>query len=219
MILARYKKGRLLAYGLAWFPMGLLCLAGGPLGVIIGLFVWVAGIGFLKTALGSSAALEAKREGLVVRGQWTSKTVPWNELVNIRTRTHTHYLFYVIPVKKNHFLIIDTTGGIFGGTAKKELSLSVIDIGLDDVPALASQIQRMANSNGTIVPGQGGSYPPIDVRGDGGPTPDAFDPDAALARYMARRQIGSGQGSTDNVLEVPRSSSGAARGGFGRKGL
>lgn len=213
MVLARYRRGRLLFFGAAMVFLAILLVFGGPLGLLMSLLLLVCSVGMFKTALGSSTALEARSDGILVQGQWTKRIIPWSEFAGVSVKTLTHYLFYIIPVSKTHTLHIESMGGFAGRNKKKAIALKVLDIGLHDIPGLVAKLDKYAG--GGVV-----AQPVVPLAGANSGEP-AFDADVAMRRYLTNKQA-----TNNGVLEVPRCTDMGSnvaqqpvRASFGRKGL
>jgi hypothetical protein len=229
-----WRLGFAVAAGLAMFLMsfgmfdssrgktqfaGLLFLIIGPL---------LAG-GAAKALLGDRVALRISRDMLQISTLWRRRVVDWDEITGVGFKLVGSYgLFGLFKLFSSRQLEITVKGGLFGG---KTLTLSRLFLDLKDDEYYALPETMMAVRDGELGDRPGAQPAAVAVRRAELPYPTpvheaSFDPDAALARYQARKAGGEleewiPQGAMLNGQPISQAGGmpQTASRGFGRKGL
>jgi hypothetical protein len=170
-----------------WLGIGVLCLLG-------------AGK-MLADVLSGTPALVVAPQGLSLRKVWGGVAdVPWTEVQNIDLEVMTVRYWGIIPIARQRTLLVRCDGGLFG-TRRLRLPLNMVELPPGGADALMSLLYRShvaaVGEAGVAMAGAGehgwgtrsvaslGERRVAEAEGGG------FDPDAALARYLARKETGS----------------------------
>jgi hypothetical protein len=166
-------------------------------------------LGYL--ASGDLAALKEDAGGLVVNGLWFPRRIAWRNFGGVAIRG-VRVMWLPIPLLSfNHVMVRSAQPGLLG---HPKFPLLLADVPSGRIAGISEQLDALALER---------------VRGlaDAAATTTArsFDPDAAIARYLARKQEDEAEPAAPAPLG-PRPAAAvapkplvAARGGFGRKGL
>ena len=179
-------------------------LVGGPSAVATGVYAFglpIGGIRFLWMALGDTTALRADADGLFVRCNWQSRTIPWARFAGAGIEDFDAYTLAVTKDRLRCLTLSEHTPG--GRTQNTRLIRSLLKLTEADLDAAVDQLRRAALRGVTLPaahPLADGSTARQPAWSDGG-----FDPDAIVARDVANK----------NVAPSPPA---YARQGFGRKG-
>ncbi len=226
----RFSTGKLvmsLFLGIALPFMGLFMLLGGPIGAIIGMILIVGGpvvlIQSIKRLMGDRVALAFDRAGVALDSGWSTKRFAWSEVQDIQLTKMTMRMYGIIPVSSQHFIDFRVPGGLFG-TKKVRLSVKMLDIKKDEMGPLYNELllskagHQIASAPHMTpqvqAPARAISTPPSTL--EGAQRSDEIDPDAVMARYMARRAqeqeaMAQAQARAQSPAAMP------ARPSFGRK--
>ena len=226
MVLAKYSQTKLLTGAGIMAVLAVVCawLAFNK-GDNFGIFLPVMFIGFaaisakaFSKACGSLTALEHSPAGLVVHTNWRRIVVPWSEYAGISVEGWTYRVSFVPVGRVNYLLVRQVAGGLLGNK-KIRLPMSLLELRRGEVRALGDRVDEMALKGGS-APVQAGA-PARPVIEDTGPKAgDAgFDPDAAIARYMASRAAQPAEAPVAAAPAPPPSPVRPARPAFGRKGV
>ena len=224
-----FRPGRNAALALFMGALAVVCAAiwwrsGGwvALGGFL-LFGFVAAKG-ATDAMSSEPALAFGDEGLRVRTTSGVQKVAWREVQGISLEVFTVRYWGIIPIAKQENLVIRCDGGLLG-TRRLRLAMATMELpagGSAEVVALlhAAHVAAVGEA-GVAMAGageRGWGVAPANKPAE--ETGTSFDPDAALARYMARK-ASEGQPAEPSAPETMPVASPAmpARAGFGRKGL
>lgn len=175
-------------------------------------------------AMSGEPALAFGDEGIRVRTTTGVQKVAWKEVQSIGLEVFTVRYWGIIPIAKHENLVVKCDGGLFG-TKRLRLAANAIELPAGGSAALVAMLQAAhvaaVGVAGVAMKGAGengwGAAPQR-------PAPEqqsaGFDPDAALARYMARKAEGDPE-QTPAVAQIaaPAAPAVAARPAFGRKGL
>ncbi|MFL6734141.1 MAG: hypothetical protein ACJ8EY_05550 [Sphingomicrobium sp.] len=166
-----------LAYVAALGQAGIFALGGA------GALAYVA---FLngRGALGGQPALRWDEHGVSISTLYRSTTLRWDELRDIRTQSLTLRYMGIIPVSRQDFLTFITTGGPFSSKTLK-LAGSQLELPAGGIAGVHSALCAFL-SNGAVRPAAPAVERPSSETEMGG-----FDPDAAIARYLASKQAES----------------------------
>ena len=179
-----------------------LCAGGGPLAIYFlpGAIGWVAGAFCLAgaalfgaKAFGDPSAVLWDQRGLTFISLTGRNSVEWREVERIDVQRMTQYMLGIVPVNRWDFLIVKTRGG-FLASKKYRINATLLDLpggssGLADTLARAQQ----AALTGAAIPAA-----PVTAALSAVPREPAaaerseFDPDAAIARYLARKAAEGG---------------------------
>lgn len=162
----------------------------------------------IATLMGHGRALLFGADGVTVTTLWKTVHIPWDELGHVEILSLGNWL------GRNHQLIIHRRGGILG-SRKVRLVLGATELHPHDYQGWLDQFAML---KARIAQGERPSAMPnvAPVR-PSTPTPepagDGFDPDAALARYLARKA------AEESTVPAPLPAAGPARPVFGRKAV
>lgn len=135
----------------------------------------------------------------------TSKTVPWSQVRDIRVETTSILMWGFIPIGKQDHIIFDTAGGLFGS---KRLGVSakllVAPTGVAGVCAALAAARL-----GSVAAPTAAKRPAGAVEAE--VPPSTFNPDAAIARYLAQKAQQEAQQAPSAQAPVRRQ--------FGKRGL
>jgi hypothetical protein len=145
------------------------------------LAAFFAGIAALSafTIMNGKPALELDERGITLNGLLTSQTVAWADVADIRIETMTVYYLGVIPAVRHAHLIVQTTGSWVSGN-KVRVSTRLMALPPGGLNGLLAIIETARASAG------GASPRPVASAAESDPG-SRFDPDAAIARYLARK--------------------------------
>jgi hypothetical protein len=158
--------------------MGILFLIGGPIG---GLAV------LAKLVLGGAAVAYNDRQ-VTLSTLWSSRTVPWSQVQSVSIKRTTLKLWGLIPLNKIDHLEFQLSGGTLG-TKKVSLAFNLMALSVaeaNDVIDRIEAIRRKAPHEVGVMPDlhiDRAEYDPL----LGAPRTETFDPDVALARYLAAK--------------------------------
>ena len=194
----RFGTGKLVIGTLAGIvlpAMGLPMLFGGGLLAVLGVVLIVAGplasASSIKRLLGDGVALEYDAAGVRVATSWSSERLRWSQVRSVGRSQLVTRMYGFIPVNRQNFIDFKVEGGVFG-TRTIRLAASVLDVKKRDLDSLVGDLQAAhagqvpaaameptASATARLERGRD----PL----EGAPRGDAFDADAALARYLAHR--------------------------------
>lgn len=135
-----------------------------------------------RCALGDRPALRFDEHGITINTYQRSATLRWDEVRDIVVERVTMRLLYLIPVSAKEHIAISTRGGALSGK-RYRLAGSLIELPTGGIGALHSMLSAAklaATSNANASPA---SVPSSEGGSD-------FDPDAAIARYLAAKKAG-----------------------------
>lgn len=186
------RRGRFLAGGFGHYLFVPLMI------VVSGLLAWRAA----AMAAGTLEAVSSTSSALFVTGLWGRKRISWNELVSIRLENSGG---------QRQLAFRTRTGGLFGQTAAR-ISIGLTELQPSRVDEFIENILRIRDGAAPAVSAAAAAPELTPVVGE-----RAFDADAALARYLARKgaddaQVGNEATQAGPSPHLPR------RPAFGRKG-
>jgi hypothetical protein len=209
-----YPSGRL---AIAAMFLGLLAFAtgswwyndgGGPLLV----FTLVMVFGCVKLTLDAMSrdpALKFDQHTIWIKKTWGGVAeVPWREVHDISAKVLTWRYMGVVPVSKTTYITVTCEGGLTGA---RRLRVSTSALGLS-VTQTAELLLLLKKAHLDVVGETGVAMAAAGKHGwgiapsksaDGPEESSAFDPDAAIARYMASKQAGSQPGAATPAAAVP----------------
>lgn len=195
-----YRPGKNAATALASGALALLSARmwlddGGILTLISCLFFGAAALKGGFNALSAEPAIKFDNERLWVRTAFGSQSIPWGKVYGIALQVMTVRYWGIIPISRKETLCVACEGGWFGARRLRVPAAS-IDLPAGGAPALV-QILRDAQlaavgPGGVAMAGAGQhgwgvpSKPQIE-RGE--PLESGFDADAAIARYLASKEV------------------------------
>ena len=165
-----------------------------------GCFVWRAA----AMAMGTLEAISATSSALFVTGLWGRKRIPWHELVSICLES---------TGGQQQLAFRTRTGGLFGETAAR------VSIGLTEIHAsrLDDFVDLILRTRDAAAPASARREAPLPTPGE-----RIFDPDEAMARYLARKAGGEAETPASARPAPPLAEPAprvAQRPTFGRKGV
>lgn len=238
-----YSKANLIktAFGCPALAIaGLACIAWtGPFVsaiLLIGAAALLAsGVQGARKLWGDPTALRYDGDRLTIITMWSQTAVPWTQVHEIGTSTLSTYGFYgLIRIARTNYLTIKVGGGMFG--KKYRLLSDMFDLDKAGFAALLDDLvacQRAA-LGAPLRSQPAAASKPVWV-GDA-PQVDVFDPDAALAKYLSRRDTQGQEKADAETAPMPMPAFGRRRDmlegaprepltgvrastGFGRKGI
>ena len=203
--------------------LGLFCCAIGGLGLVVGIILLIGGplmaLGMIRKLLGDATAIRYDERTVTVFTSWKAHSLSWADVKSVDILVMTTHMYGVIPIKRTYFLDFKVKGGLLG-TKKLRLPLTLLGLKKEAGAALVVELERARLSAPhlplTSAYGSDAHFqaPP---KGrdplEGAPRDDDFDPDAVMARYMARRAQAAAQPRVEPQVAPARAA------GFGRKGL
>lgn len=203
--------------------LGLVLCAFGVMGIIVGIVLLVGGplmaLGMIRKLLGDATAIHYNERTVTVFTTWKSHSLSWADVKSVGIMVMTQHLYGIIPIKRTYFLDFKVKGGLLG-TKKLRLPLKLLGLKKEAGAALVAELER-ARLGAPHLPltsayGADGHFQARPTGRDpleGAPRDDDFDPDAVMARYMARRAQTAAQPLAAPQVAPTRVA------GFGRKGV
>jgi hypothetical protein len=199
-----------------------LCVIGG-FGAVVGILLLIGGpllaLGMIRKLLGDATAISYNQRTVTVFTTWKSHTLSWADVKSVGIMVITQRIYGIIPIKRTYFLDFKVKGGLLG-TKKLRLSFKLLGLKKEAGAALVAQLERARLGAPHLPPtsayGSDGQFQPRPAGRDpleGAPRDDVFDPDAVMARYMARRAQAAAQPLSEPQVAPTRVA------GFGRKGV
>ena len=198
----------------------------GGVGLFAGLAASIACAGMIVKLSGDRVAIEFDRKVLKISTLWSKTTLTWDEVCGVHVERLTQKLYGIIPVWSIRFLTFRVMRGI--GTKKIRVQLGLLEPGKAEMDRLIATLRSLS------VGGEADLQPATLAQGghDASVASD-FDPDAVMARYLARRGTGDAAATpglsapsrapTINGVPVrataPSTPDAPARPAFGRRGL
>jgi hypothetical protein len=195
----------------------------GWISLLIGLLCLTGSVKLLADVMSGTPALVVSPAGLRLRKTWGAVVeVPWTEVQHVAVEVFTLRYFGIIPISRQENLVLRCDGGLFGAR-RVRLALNMVEMPPGGVGALMDLLHRFhvaaVGEAGVAMAGAGehgwGSRSVPSLSGadprPGGEQP-GFDPDAALARYLSRKE--EGRGAPVPAALMPAA---PARPSFGRK--
>lgn len=119
--------------------------AGGIKAKLVGFIFVLAAIAsplvILRAMLSGGIALSYGFNGITVPAIFGEKTIAWRDVIAINYIKKTTYLYGFIPVRKDYFIDIKMTGGLFG-IKKFRLPTHLTSLNKDEIAALAVNLDR-----------------------------------------------------------------------------
>ncbi|MCW3798397.1 hypothetical protein OMW55_11335 [Sphingomonas sp. BN140010] len=212
-----------LACGLAWLGDGEWPLA---LGFVL---FGAAGVKAAANAMSDEPALVFDAYCLKVRTSFGVREALWSDVQAISLEVFTYRYWGIIPIARHENLVIKTGGGTFGS---RRLRIAVKSIELP--PGGSTELVHLLHQQHVAAVGQAGvAMAGADQHGwgvrpgraarvavDTDESLTGFDPDAALARYLAAREQQPEVAAAERAIgQTPQIVPQPARAAFGRKGL
>jgi hypothetical protein len=166
----------------------------------------------LSDAFSETPALSFDGQVLRIRKPWSGVAeVPWRSVQHIGVEVMTLRYWGLIPIAKHEFLVVRCDGGLLFGSRKLRLALKMVMLPPGGTSELMALLYRMhvAGVGNPARSEDGQPFAPASA-GSGDQEP-GFDADAALARYLARKEAGAAPGPSPTMSAAP------ARPVFGRK--
>jgi len=210
--------------GWAWLGSEGSLLAGGFL-----LFA-AAAVKSAANAMSDKPALAFDAHILRIRTSFGAREVSWSQVQGIGLEIFTYRYWGLIPIARHENLVVKADGGLFGS---RRLRIAIKSIELP--PGGSASLMHLLHQQHVAAVGEAGvAMAGADehgwgVRPAGGKrivledehdSPTGFDPDAALARYLAARNTQDVGAAVPAGVPQPALQPGQpVRAGFGRKGL
>ena len=222
MTTLHYSRGKLIfsgAFLLIGAPvLGLFCLLGGPVAMIIGVVLILGGplmsFGRLARVFSDLRAIEYDDRQITLHPLGRSRKLNWREVTAIEVHTLTQYIWGFIPVSRQHSIRISHTGGVLG-TAKISIPFNLLAMDKAAVIARLADMERKRGGDG-FVGGAARVSKTALTQAMAAPSEDHapasdFDADAIMARYLAQRETQAQAEEAARPQMPPRVA------GFGRK--
>jgi hypothetical protein len=167
----------------------------------------VFGLAALKGALNSvnsEPALKFDRDRLWVRTTFGSRVLTWQQVYGIALQVMTVRYWGIVPIRRVESLCIAYEGGAIGAK-RLRIPASTIELPIGGAQAL---VQILRDAQLTAVGQTGVAMAGAGQTGWGAPTKapqsvstpeSAFDPDAAIARYLASKETIQNAPAADQV--------------------
>jgi hypothetical protein len=172
-------------------------MAGGALGAVLMVVVslrlqmaavplvlaaFLAGIAALAAfaLMNGKPALELDEKGITINNLLTSQTLAWDEVADVRVQTMTLYYLGFIPAVRHAHLIVKTKGSWLNAKSIRA-STRLMALPPGGPGELIARIEAARTSAGRI------SLAPFGTASEPVEPTCGFDPDAAIARYLARK--------------------------------
>ncbi len=197
LILAAVGVWMAMTFHRAWMVAGYFFALIGPIGAFA----------LIVRAMGDCVALRFDSRSLEIHTLWSNSTVLWSDVQDIQRVTTTQTSgFGLVKQDIAHNLVIVASNGR-SGQRKYEVDENLLAIPRDTIPGLIEDMAQawLGKRNATPTAPQRQAHVPLTDYPDRPASHDAFDPDAALARYVRNR------GSAE-ATAPPRPQ-------FGRRGL
>lgn len=224
-----YRPGKsafmALLCGFFTLACGGLWLNGGGFWAAVGLILFGAGTAkIVADAMSDTPALVVDHDGLALRKTWGAVArVPWEQVQSIDCEVLTLRYLGLIPISRNETLVVRCEGGL-AGARRLRLALKLVALPAGGAPQLmallhAAHVAAVGEARVAMAGAGAHGWGANSASSPGAVVPSAssegsgeFDADAALARYMARRdRMQTAAPPTAPVAVVP------ARPAFGRK--
>jgi hypothetical protein len=190
---ALFSGGACIVVSLAWMRGGSILMGLGALASALATIV------SLRAAFATRPAIQFDERGITFDKFGKSLRFEWRQIHSINFEEMTLRYMGLIPVARHQFLVVKADGGMFGA-ARHAISAKAIELppgGLIELCAILRAAQLAAvGEAGAAMKGAGpsgwGTAPP---RGSVAAEPEgsAFDPDAAIARYLAAKAADGGR--------------------------
>lgn len=179
-----YKPARLAMWALLWGLSGGYTLFGwsddnSTLNTIIGGVLLAMGVFAGYAAMDSRPALAGDTNGLTVRTMFARRTVRWSELLLVTIERRNLRLWGIVPIMRRDYLSFMVQGGAFGSKRMRLLGswLALPPGGLGHLRDTLLEARGAAGTKASWA----AETPDGAAQGGG------FDPDAAIARYLAAK--------------------------------
>jgi hypothetical protein len=214
MTRVHYKPGRLAMWALIWGLGGgymlfarsddesILDTATGIVLLAMGAFAGYAAMDFRP-------ALTTDADGLTVRTLFARRTIRWSELLVVQIERRHLRLWGIVPIVRREYLSFLAQGGAIGSKRMRLLG-SWLALPPGGLSSLRETILAARGAAGT-APATLRSAP------DTPQESSAFDPDAAIARYLSAKAIAPAAASSTPTMASPPAKPGPARPSFGRR--
>jgi hypothetical protein len=179
-----YKPARLAMWALLWGVSGGYTLFGwsdddSTLDMIIGSVLLAMGVFAGYTAMDSRPALAGDANGLTVRTMFARRTVRWSELLLVTIERRNLRLWGIVPIMRRDYLSFMVQGGALGSKRMRLLG-SWLALPPGGLARLRDTLLEARGAAGTTA--LCAAETP-----DGAAVGGGFDPDAAIARYLAAK--------------------------------
>jgi len=222
MYKVHYRTGRsalvaLFLAGLAFaFMQARSEVAGGWIPFMLGMILAVGAAKAAYDALTDAPALVWDASGVSIRRGFRGTTVvPWRMVQGFAIEVQTTRYMLVIPIARHEFLTVLATGGI-SGTKRLRLHGGMLRLPPGGVAALVQDLTaaHMAAMRGApdVQWSENGARLASEPASE-----REFDADAALARYLARKEAASEPQMADASARTAAAAAVPARPVFGRK--
>jgi hypothetical protein len=188
MTLVSYSKGKLLLFAALFIPIVLI--------PVIGWLLLLVPLRLAYMAFGDLKALESTEQGLVTYNLWGATKINWNDYVRCERQGLRFFILGFIPLPSISYLHVVYTGGVFG-TKKVRMIMSAMALNETQLVELQTQLRSLAS--------MGAAKSQLVESRRGGSTAEtkSFDPDAAIARYLASKNIDTGSAENNQQQRRP----------------
>ncbi len=134
-----------------------------------------------RAALGGQPALRFDEHGVQISTLHRSTSLRWDEIRDIRSQSLTLRYMGIIPVSRQDFLTFVTKGGPLSSKSVK-LAASQMELPAGGVNGLHQMLCRFLGDQSATP------RPAVATVAEAAADGAAFDPDAAIARYLAAKK-------------------------------
>jgi hypothetical protein len=154
-----------------------------------------------RAALGGQPALRFDEQGVQISTLHRSISLRWDEIFDVRIQSFTLRYMWIIPVSRQDFLAFVTKGGPLSSKTYK-LAASQLELPAGGVFGLRHTLCGIVGEQAaTSALAPAASVPqPSAAAAEGA----AFDPDAAIARYLANKQAREEASPASASTQPPR---------------
>lgn len=178
------------------------------LGMVFGLVMGVGALGAGACGIDQRPALALEGQSLAVRTTLRRRVVALSDILTVSVETRMVRLFGLIPIARREFLVIRVQGGMIG-SQKFRIAGGMLALppgGLGEVRAMLNTLRGTGSVGAALSTNRS-----TQQANDGA---SGFDPDAAIARYLAQKAA-----MPEPTLAPPAAPQppGPARATFGRR--
>lgn len=191
-----YRPGKLAGWALVSAATGMFLLwqndEGSLWSIAVGTLSLIGAVAAGIAGMDPRPALALEGRSLAIRTLFRRKVVDLADVLVVSVERRALRLFGIVPVSRREYLVIRIQGGVTG-SQKLSLAGGMLALPPGGLPALCDTIKGLrGTTSGTAAPGVS-----LEEGGTG------FDPDAAIARYLARKAASPESASSPAVIVPP----------------
>jgi hypothetical protein len=152
---------------------------------VAALFFAFAAFAGMRKAFSSRPALQYDAQSLTIDKTFGEAKIGWCDVQTVTIEQLTIRYMGLIPVSKRQFLVIRLGGGAFG-SKKHRIAAGGIQLPTGGVAALCATLTAMQLAAAGGASSRPSLAPSVATAAE--PAQSAFDPDAAIARYLAQKE-------------------------------